>query len=308
MTTILSYFPPFGFYLVPLVGIVFGGMTGTLAGLLSSRGITRRLHQITRVAATWSKGEFTTAVHDSSIDELGQLARDLNTMAEEMHQLLAIRQELAVVEERQRLARDLHDSVKQHVFANALLVRATRKLLPHDIPTAQTYLRQAEDLSGQTHQELSELIRALHPAAIADRGLGDALRDYTRDWSQRTGITVDVQIQGTRAAPLDLEETLFRVTQEALANVARHSGAQEVGVELVWKEEQVCLTIRDNGKGFDQERAKGKGMGLANMRKRMEARDGQLAITSSPDGTCVEAPIPLSISSPHQVGGGRWMN
>jgi NarL family two-component system sensor histidine kinase LiaS len=198
-----------------------------------------------------------------------------------------------VVEERNRLARELHDSVKQHMFTSALLVRAARKLFPRDPEGAQQHLIQAEELAEQVQQELNSAIQALRPAALEDRGLAVVLQDYARDWSQRAGIVVDVRVQGVRTTPLQIEEALFRVSQEALANVARHSRASKVQVQLTWNEEEVVLSMCDNGQGFDTARTFGKGLGLTSMRERVEALHGRLAISSSREGTTVEAHVPL---------------
>jgi signal transduction histidine kinase len=279
-----------------LVTVVSG--IGVFTGAVISANLRGRLRRIARAADAWSNGDFTATARDGAGDELGQLARDLNRMAEQIQTLLATRQELAVVEERNRLARDLHDTVKQHVFANALLVRAARKQMERDPQAAAEHLVEAEELAGQTQQELIALIRALRPAAIADRGLVAVLREYVDDWSRRMGIAADVRVQGERATPLDIEDTLLRVAQEALANVARHSEAREAEVRLIWGEEQVCLTILDTGRGFELARADGRGLGLASMRERAEALGGTLAITSTASGTTVEARVPTVLSTP----------
>ena len=154
-------------FLIALVA----GVSGTLAGLLITRSLTKRLSNITLAAQDWSRGEFATTVSDAAGDELGQLARDLNLMATELQTLVTTRQALAVTEERNRLARDLHDTVKQHVFAGALLVRAARKLVTRDPAQAETYLQEAEALAEETQAELIALIHALRPAHIAEKGL-----------------------------------------------------------------------------------------------------------------------------------------
>lgn len=272
-------------------------LIGVLAGALLSRNLTRRLRTIATAADAWSQGNFAVIARDSSTDELGQLARDLNRMAEQVRTLLATRQELAVVEERNRLARELHDTVKQHVFANALLVRAARKQLDGDPETAKRHLCEAEALAEQTQQELIALIQALRPAALADRGLVAVLTEYTSEWSQRTSIGVDLRVQGERAIALDTEEALFRLAQEALANVARHSGATHVVIQLVWGGEQLCLCVRDDGHGFGVAHAEGRGLGLASMRERVEALGGTLALSSVPGDTRVEACVPLAASA-----------
>jgi NarL family two-component system sensor histidine kinase LiaS len=280
---------PAAFYFVLLATAI-----GTVTGILISGGITRRLRRITLATSAWSRGEFQVAVFDRSRDEVGQLTQDLNRMAEQLQTLLAARQELAVLEERNRMARELHDSVKQHVFANALLIRAARKICTRNPDKAQTYLAEAEELADQTQQELIALIRALRPAAIADKGLLAALQDYADDWQRRMGIEVTLQAQGAQTTPLDSEEALFRVAQEALANVARHSSAQQVELSLIWSADRVSLTIHDNGKGFDPARAAGKGVGLASMRERVEALHGMFLVSSSETGTTIEASLPLS--------------
>jgi signal transduction histidine kinase len=278
--------------------ILLATALGTVTGILISGDITRRLRRIMLATTAWSRGEFQIAVFDRSGDEIGQLARDLNRMAGQLQSLLTARQELAVLEERHRMARDLHDSVKQQVFANSLLIRAARKMFPRNPDRAQAYLTEAEELAVQTQQELSALISALRPAAIADKGLVAALRDYASDWQRRMGIEVKLHTQGTPITPLESEETLFRVAQEALANVAHHSQARQVEIDLTWSGDQVHLSIRDNGKGFDLARASGKGVGLASMRERVEALHGTLLMSSSPTGTTIEAFTPLTTPVP----------
>jgi signal transduction histidine kinase len=273
--------------------VVLASVIGTLTGLLVSLNLSRRLRAMAHAALALSRGDFAARTHDTSRDELGRLARDLNHMAEQLESLLATREQLAVVEERNRLARDLHDTVKQHVFANALLVRAARKLYPRDPEAAQGYLVEAEALAGQTQQELIGLIHALRPASLADRGLVEVLREYAADWSHRTGIGADVRAESERATPLEVEDVLFRVAQEALANVARHSAARTAVLRLSWTGERVSLAIQDDGTGFDVGTSERKGLGLASMRERAEALGGTLAITSGPEGTRVETSLPL---------------
>jgi signal transduction histidine kinase len=288
LATYLPRLQPATFYFLLLAMVV-----GTLTGLVVTRGLTRRLRTITMAAGAWSQGDFQVTVHDATNDELGQLALDLNRMAEQVRTLLATRQELAVVEERNRLARDLHDSVKQQVFANALLVRAARKTLTHDPTTAQTHLAEAEELAVETQQALIDLIQALRPASMADKGLVALLQEYTEDWSRRMGIPVAFHIQGERTTPLDREEALFRVVQEALANVARHSEADNVELHLTWTTAQITMTIQDDGHGFLRRTTARKGSGLANMRERIEALAGTCMIASSTAGTCIEVSLPL---------------
>jgi signal transduction histidine kinase len=269
-------------------------LIGVVTGALISANLRGRVTRIAAAAQAWSQGDFSAPVRDRSSDELGRLARDLNRMAEQIQTLLASRQALAVVDERNRLARDLHDTVKQHVFANALLVRAARQQLERDPDAARARLEEAERLAEQTQQELSNLIKALRPAALADKGLLGILLAYTQEWAERTGILVDLRAQGERPTPLDVEEAFYRVAQEALTNVARHSGAARVELQLTWTAGSLEMTVRDDGRGFVVAESAGKGLGLASMRERVEALGGALAISNEVSGTRLEARAPLA--------------
>jgi two-component system, NarL family, sensor histidine kinase LiaS len=273
---------------VPLT--LAAGLIGTLFGFLTARGLSRRLSRLTQAADAWSQGDFTVIAHDPSGDELGHLSHRLNRMAEQLQNLLETRQELAALEERNRLARDLHDSVKQQLFATAMQVGAARALLESNPSAARQRLEEAEKLARQSQQELSGLIQELRPAALDGKGLAEALRSYVADWSRHHQIEAQVSLSGERPLPLPLEQALFRVAQEALANVARHSGAQTVAVRLAWQEQTVTLTISDNGCGFHPGEGQPAGVGLASMRERIEAVNGRLTINSLPQqGTLITA-------------------
>lgn len=206
-------------------------------------------------------------------------ARDRNQrLVEELQATQRKLQELAVVEERNRLARDLHDSVKQQVFAISMQLGAARALLDE---ASQAYgpVTEAERLAKQAGAELTTLIRELRPAGLESKTLAAALREYVTEWSRQNGIAADLKVDGVSASPLPGDETLFRVAQEALANVARHSKAQNVTVELAQQGDRIALIIEDNGAGFDMGRVE-KGVGLDSMRERLEAIEGQLEISS----------------------------
>ncbi len=270
--------------ILPVVGVlVVSVVAGVLFGYFIARALTRRLAVLARAADTWSKGDFEMLVTDNSGDELGQLAQRLNQMALQLQTLLQTRQELASLDERNRLARDLHDAVKQQVFATAMQVGAALTLFEQNPTAAKKNLVETDRLVHQTQQELTRLIQELRPAALEDKGLTAALREYISDWSRQSNIAAEVRVRGEQAMSFLLEQTLFRVTQEALANIARHSGATKVEVYLAWVGEQVTLTLTDNGKGFNPATPPGRGLGLRSMRERVEAVGGHLDITSQPE-------------------------
>ena len=249
---------------------------------MTARTFTRRIKRLFLVADNWSRGDFSTSAKDASSDELGQLAQRLNNMAEQLQNLLNARQKLASLEERNRLARDLHDSVKQQVFAVAMQVRTAKMLLKSDADEAQDHLQEAEQLVQKTQQELTALVRELRPIALENKGFVVALRELVTDWSRQTNIPVSLHITCEQTLPFTLEEALFRVVQEALANVARHSEATTVSLSLLYEEDNIQLVISDNGKGFDTEGVADTGLGLSSMRERIEALSGHIEIKSSP--------------------------
>jgi NarL family two-component system sensor histidine kinase LiaS len=275
---------------------IIATLVGTLFGILTARGLTRRLRRLTHAAEAWSQGDFAVAVRDRSSDELGQLARDLNRMAEQVQVLLQERQQLAAVEERNRLARDLHDAVKQQVFATSMQLAAARTLLEQDPAAAAQPLAQAERLAAEAQRELTTLIQELRPAALEGKGLVPALREYCAEWSRQTSISAEVRAQGEQPAPLAVEQALFRVAQEALSNIARHSGATAAWLRLSWAEGWLALAIADNGHGFDPEEGREAGVGLHSMRERVEGLGGTFAVAgaSAEGGALIEARVPLA--------------
>jgi NarL family two-component system sensor histidine kinase LiaS len=273
---------------------VASGIIGTVFGFFTARGFTRRMGKVSQAADSWSKGDFSKFIHDHSNDELGQLAQHLNRMAEQLQNLMQTKEELATLEERNRLARELHDSVKQQVFATTMQVGAAQASLDLDPQAAKEHLAEAGQLSRQAQKELTSLIHELRPVSLGDQPLPAALKAYTVDWARQNEIDVDVNIKGERNLPLALEQTIFRVAQEVLANIARHSRATKAEVQLVCEREEIVLSITDNGVGFDYNSASDKGVGLRSMAERIAAVDGDLNIDSARGrGTRIVAKCPI---------------
>jgi two-component system, NarL family, sensor histidine kinase LiaS len=265
------------------VSSLIGITIGATSGYVSSRGLVYRLQKLSQAAHRWSKGDFSTGVQDASEDELGQTTHQLNHMAEQLQNLLIARQKLATLEERNRLARDLHDSVKQQIFAISMQVGATKFLLRRDVDAAEIRLNETEKLVRQAQQELTSLIRELRPVALEGKGLVVALRELTTQWAQQTNIVANISAEDLQPLPLTIEEALFRIVQEALANVARHSKATLVQILLTTVDDTITLSIIDNGQGFDATQQGYLGVGLHSMQERMKALGGDVQIESSPE-------------------------
>ena len=215
-------------------------------------------------------------------------------MAEQLQNLLDTRQELATVDERNRLARDLHDSVKQQLFATTMQLGAAESLMATDPDAAKNHLAEANQLAKHAQKELTGLIQELRPAALEGQGLPEALRAYAVDWSRHAQINANVRLQNEQPLPLALEQILFRVAQEALSNISRHSQAAYVDLHLSWQDDTFTMTIKDDGIGFDMETITA-GFGLKSMAERLEGINGRLSITSGVgEGTAVQAIVPLN--------------
>jgi NarL family two-component system sensor histidine kinase LiaS len=257
------------------------GAMGTVFGSLTARGLVDRFRRLSRAADAWSQGHFAEFVEDPSGDELGQLAQRMNLMAEGLQDLVEKRQEIAVLQERNRLARDLHDSVKQQAFATSAQLAAAQALHEQNPGAARAHLAEAERLVDQVRLELTDLIHQLRPVAVGAEGLTAAVRDYASAWAHQGSIDLDIEVQGDRALPLEIERSLFRIVQEALANAVRHSGAHTVEISLVYDAGSVQVRISDDGRGFDASQPQ-SGMGLRSMRERAEALGGTFTIESAP--------------------------
>jgi NarL family two-component system sensor histidine kinase LiaS len=283
-------------FLVPLsiMASFFAIILGSIYGYLTSRNLVRRLRSLSSAADAWSAGDFRVIDRDRSKDELGNLSRRLNQMAEQLQTLVTTRQELATLEERNRLARDLHDSVKQQLFAISMQLASARTLL-HDQAPVDGLLAQAESLTQTAQQEVTATIHALRPAALHKVGLVEALRAYVAEWSQHNEIVAQVDYQGQHELPLVMEQGLFRIAQEALANVARHSRATQVTIQIIAEQHTVTLSITDNGRGFHPQTATQHRIGLQSMRERVASAGGTLTIESRPgEGSRIVAHMPLA--------------
>ena len=199
-------------------------------------------------------------------------------------------------EERRRLARDLHDEVNQALTAILLRLEALSQEVP---PDRAGEVAEVKRLASEAMEQLQGLARQLRPAALDDHGLETAIRTQLRRFSTRTGVGTQLQLQGDpRALDADVQTAMYRITQEALANIGRHAGASSVEVELSVAADGGELRIRDDGAGFDptlpvRGNGRGSGLGLKGMAERARLAGGELDVRSAPgSGTTVRLRIP----------------
>ena len=202
-------------------------------------------------------------------------------------------QELAVVEERSRLARDLHDAVTQTLFSASLISEALPALWETDQEEGQQLLAELRQLNRGALAEMRTLLLELRPVVLAEASLGDLLRQLGEAFAGRTGVPVGMAIDGHCELPSDVHVALYRIAQEALNNVAKHAQAQHVSISLCCRrleldgpdEQQdemvgasVDLRVRDDGRGFDLDNIPPDRLGLGIIRERAEAVGALLSI------------------------------
>ncbi|MBI5352725.1 MAG: PAS domain S-box protein [Chloroflexi bacterium] len=190
--------------------------------------------------------------------------------------------DLAVLEERQNLARNLHDAVNQSLFSASLIAEVLPRLWDKDQQEARRSLEDLRRLTRGAMAEMRAMLAELRPSTIIDSSLSDLLRLLGNAFSGRTNVPITVNVSGEFFLPAEAQVTFYRVCQEALNNIAKHAKATQVEIELKQEEEVIEMHIQDNGLGFDPTKTLSGHYGLGMMRERAEAADASLTITSQP--------------------------
>lgn len=205
-------------------------------------------------------------------------------------------QEAAVLEERSRLARDLHDSISQQLFSMTLTAQAARAHLERNPNRAGSQLERLQETAAAALSEMRALIFQLRPPALNEQGLIGALQQHVGALGRREGLTVNLNVSGEDRFARGVEQAIYRIAQEALNNVVRHAGACYVDVNLDVEEDQIRLRIADDGRGFDPgsiNPSHGRHLGLISMRERAAELGGRLEVRSQPgQGTEIMMTVP----------------
>ncbi len=236
--------------------------------------------------------------------KLSHAYSELETLtAERSAELQKLTQRLLKVqdEERRKLARDLHDTTGQTLAALKISVAQLHEIC-HGAPGALAIVSDVEQLADQAIEEIRTMSYLLHPPLLDEVGFACAAEWYIEGFAKRSGINVRAEIASPHERlPRSVEIALFRVLQESLTNVHRHSGASDASIHFHQAGDAVILEIRDFGKGIPEDRLRllrgvtaETGVGLAGMRERMHELNGKLEIESDGRGTSMRATVPLS--------------
>ncbi|GAA1544770.1 sensor histidine kinase [Actinomadura kijaniata] len=222
------------------------------------------------------------------------LQRIVDDLVRTRDELAAAQRAAGVLAERQRLSREIHDTLAQGLTSMGMLLQAADREWDHDPGTARAHVRRAADTATANLAEARRFVRALAPPDLAAGSLPDALRALAD--RENAAFRVDgVEYPLAPAA----QETLLRIAQSAVANAREHAAAPNVVITLSYLDDAVSLDVADDGVGFDPARADprpGRGYGLRGMRERVAGAGGDLAVESAPgEGTVVAATIPRSL-------------
>ncbi len=271
--------------------------------------LTRPVLGLVSATQAVARGDFTQRVPRWADDEIGDLADAFNQMTSELARMDGLRNEkeqlrrkllenviTAQEEERSRIARELHDSTSQSL--TSLMVGLRNMERNCDKPQVHRQVLDMRRVVRQTLEEVHDLAVQLRPVALDDLGLLAALTRMAEEWEQRHSVTVDIVFHiGAERLPGSIETALYRIVQEALANVSRHALARTVSILINHRNAEIVTIIEDDGCGFDVDQANKNGrLGLVGIRERAELLGGHVTIESSPEkGTSLYIYLPATL-------------
>ncbi len=288
------------------------GLIGAVVGSMIARSFKLRLWEAGRMAGRIARGDYLARLEPGPDDEVGWLEEQFNQMAVQLETAVGSLRELAeknrllgeeagrgaALEERMRFARDLHDTVNQQLFVLAMRTAAVKRRLEQaggEAALLQPEVSALEELAGQAHKQIRELILEIRPITLEQEGLGAALKEYVSNVAERENLVLTDRIDISVRPAAMVGESLFRIAQESLNNISKHASAEHIEVLLILEKSQVRLKIVDDGIGFDPRgKTRPTAVGLSGIRERAEGLGGSLSIESSPGrGTAITVLIPL---------------
>lgn len=206
----------------------------------------------------------------------------------------------AVIEERQRLARELHDAVSQQLFAISMTATAVGRTIEHDWQKARRQVQLIEEMASVAQSEMRALLLHLRPAHLDGKSLGHALTTLVGELQQKIPMNIEMDVDNSIVMRQENEDHLFRIAQEALSNALRHAKAENMIIKLYRLDQNIHLVIQDDGAGFDVNKRKQGSYGLLTMEERVIELGGQFRLISEIDeGTAIYVTIPYE---PPMVG------
>ncbi|MFB1052196.1 histidine kinase [Paraliobacillus sp. JSM ZJ581] len=280
-------------------------------GFKASGKLKTRIDYLSVLIAQLSRGNYTTKNYENGHDEVDRIGEELNELGKKMQGQVKSLQRLAdekaeyaktahkaaTIEERQRLARDLHDAVSQQLFALTMMSQATIRLIERNPKKATMQMKEIATTALQAQTEMRALLLHLRPVRLSGDSLPVGIKQLVQELEQKSCIDFKMNIDNFTRLSETTEEHVFRIVQESLSNTLRHAEATEVLIEIKVHKNELFIHIADNGKGFDPtSQQKIASYGLKTMKERSEEIGGTFAIRSKDsEGTHIDIRIPLQV-------------
>lgn len=289
--------------------VCLGIIISVYAGFKSSGNFKERLDYISVLITQFANGNYQSRVQFNENDEITRIGNELNELGEKLQKQVKSLQRMAdenaafaktahkaaVMEERQRLARDLHDSVSQQLFALTMLSEAALKQMDHNPHLAKEQLQDVTSTGIIAQSEMRALLLHLRPVYLSGEPLSKGIQRLIADLQQKSHIQFDVSLDDELSISETIEEHVFRIVQEALANILRHAEATKVSLNIFMRNEELFVHVSDDGKGFNIEKniRQKTSYGLKTMQERSEELGGTCNIRSKEsEGTYIDIRIP----------------
>ncbi|TVX87050.1 sensor histidine kinase [Paenibacillus agilis] len=268
----------------------------------------RRIELLRESMVLLEKGNLSRPIPQLGTDELGQLAEQLGRVSERWEEQVTSLQRLstnnaqlaeqaritAIIEERQRLARELHDAVSQQLFAISMTATAVKRTLNRDFDRAERQVELIEEMASVAQSEMRALLLHLRPVHLEGKGLIQGVQELVRELQMKVPIEIQCEVDDDIRLLKGVENHLFRIIQEAMSNTLRHSKAERMEIRIQNREDHVRLMIRDNGVGFDWQDSKQTSYGLRTMQERVHEVGGSIQFVTAPSkGTRIEIRVPV---------------
>ncbi len=311
-----DFFSP-SYFIVLILIIIIGCLSSLVVtyiiGVPVGRSLKNQLQAIRDANEKLSRGKLEYRLNVKGYMELEEISEQFNRMAQrtekqveslqrlinENKELMEGAEEAASSEERRKIARELHDAISQQLFAISTTVSATSKMIDNKPEEAKKYFTVIEKMVSNAQQELRALIMHLRPVNLENHSLKDGIQKLLDELDlKHENITIHTDLNNIEGLTPGIENNVFRVTQEAISNILRHSKASSFSIKLFQKDKVLTLMIEDNGIGIESSDSKKSSYGMATMRERIEEMGGRFDVISFPNkGTRIEVRVPVGVQS-----------
>jgi len=304
-------------YALSAVGLLVAA--GAAFGFLRGYPIRQRLRLLSETMRMLEKGTPGPPLPPLGQDEIGMLGEQLRKLVRKWEDQVSALQRLsshnaelaskaritAAMEERQRLARELHDAVSQQLFAISMTATAVSRTLEQDLEKARRQIELIEEMAVAAQSEMRALLLHLRPIPLEGKRLAQAIPELVKEMRAKVPIGIHLDMDPDLHLSPGMEDHLFRIVQEAMSNTLRHARASRMDIEMHRRGDTVLLIIRDNGVGFDLNEKKQASYGLMNMEERVLELGGSFHLATAPGkGTRIEIRVPVMAEGGKPIGGG----